>query len=54
MVETATKGDVAVIKDFFGYRPNEGASDFLKELRGLDLDSRKQLAEGIRNGSLTY
>lgn len=44
------KGDTIVVKEFFGLNTKE-AIDIKKTMPAEEI---KQLAEGIRNGSLTY
>ncbi len=37
---------VKAIKDYFGFRPGEKASDFMKEIKALDDDEKLELAQG--------
>jgi hypothetical protein len=45
---------VKVLKDFFGYKPNEGLREFAAEAMALSDEDFEQLKTGIENGSLTY
>lgn len=54
MAGEKTTSDLVLIKDYFGYREGTGAGEFLKELKALSPEDKAQLAEGIRNGTLTY
>jgi hypothetical protein len=44
------KSDAILIKEFFEL----SASEAIKEIKSITPEAKKQLAEGIRNGSLTY
>jgi len=44
------KSDVVTVKEFFGMTSKEA----IVELKTLPSEDRRQLAEGIRNDSLTY
>lgn len=48
------KTDTILMKEFFGYPPGGNASDFVKEMKALPEEDKKQLANGLRDGSLTY
>lgn len=48
--QTTTK----LIKEFFGIKEGEVLKDFVVEFKKLTPEDKEQLAEGIRNGSLTY
>lgn len=37
---------IAAIKEYFGYLPGETPAQFLKEVKELTLEDRKELAEG--------
>ena len=50
MSEEKTPSDVITVKEFFGMTAQEA----VKELKTLPAEDRQKLAEGIRNGSLTY
>lgn len=54
MAETATSTGVAPAMKYFGKLPGQSLADFKDEWLTLSPDSRKQLVEGITNGSLNY
>lgn len=53
MTET-DKSDAVVLKEFFGKREGQTLTEFVVEMRQLTDEDKQQLADGIRNGSLTY
>lgn len=48
------KSDAAVIAQFFGRLPGQGLRDVLAEIKQLGDVEKKEVADGIRNGSFTY
>lgn len=46
--------DSKAIAGFFGRRPGDTLADFMEEYKALTLEDKKQLGDGIRDGSLTY
>jgi hypothetical protein len=50
----AGRTGVKVLKDYFGYKPNEGLKEFAAETQALTDEDFEQLKGGIENGSLTY
>lgn len=48
------QSDAKLISNFFGKLPGQNLSDFMEEYKALSSEDKSQLAEGIRNGSLTY
>ncbi len=45
---------VKVLKDYFGLKPGQGLREFAVELKGLTLEDRQQLANGIKDKSHNY
>jgi hypothetical protein len=45
---------VKALKDFFGYRPNEGLREFAAEVKALTDEDFEQLRQGIEDETLTY
>ena len=41
-----TVSKIKVIKDFFGMRDGDHASDFMKEIKALNAEERLELAQG--------
>lgn len=39
------KGKIAIIKDFFGFRPGDKATDFMEEIKALSAEERLELAQ---------
>jgi len=50
MTDDKPKTDAVLIKEYFGM----SASETIAALKQLTADDKKQLGDGIRNGSLTY
>jgi hypothetical protein len=50
VTDQPVKSDAILVKEFFGMTAGEA----IKELKQLAPGDKQQLAEGIRNGSLTY
>jgi hypothetical protein len=48
------KGDVSILKEFFGLKKDQDLRGFLAELKELSMEEKTILADGIRNGSFTY
>jgi predicted CopG family antitoxin len=48
------KGDVVILKEYFGLKEDEDLKGFLEELKKLSSEEKTLLADGIRNGSFTY
>lgn len=42
------------IKNFFGFKDGQTMTQFGTEFKALTDEDKKQLADGIENGSLTY
>jgi hypothetical protein len=43
-----------LIKEYFGFKEGQKLADFAEEFKALTPDDKKQLSEGIANGTLTY
>ena len=50
MTNEKPKSDLILIKEFFGM----SATETMQETKALTPEDKKQLGDGIRNGSLTY
>jgi hypothetical protein len=48
------QSDVVILKNYFGYREGDGLAQFSAELKSLSPEDKDKLADGIRNGNLTY
>lgn len=48
------KSDAVLIQKFFGKRNGTTLKDYMEEYRQLTEEDKQQIADGIRNGSLTY
>lgn len=47
-------GDVTMIKKYFFSEENIPAREFMEQYKALTDEDKAELAEGIRNSSLTY
>lgn len=50
--EKPAKSDVVLIKDYFF--KGTPSKEVIPELKKLTVEEKKQLGDGIRNGSMTY
>ena len=50
----AGRTGIKSLRDFFGYKPNEGLKEFAAEVKTLTDEDFEQLKRGIEDGSLTY
>lgn len=50
----AEQSNPVAINKYFGKLPGQTTTEFLSEYKKLTESDRQELADGIRNGSLTY
>jgi hypothetical protein len=46
--------NIKALRNFFGQKEGQKLAEFADELKALSDDEKQQLADGIRNESLTY
>lgn len=46
--------NISVLRNYFGKKEGATLTDFANELKKLSAEEKQQLADGIRNESLTY
>lgn len=54
MAEEKKSSPVKTLKEYFGYKPGEGLSEFGAEIKALSDKDKEQLVTGIEDGSMTY
>ena len=54
MAEDKKPSSASIISKFFGRLPGQDLPGFMQEFKKLTDEDKKQLADGIADGSLTY